>query len=83
MIKWKDFPECHSTWETIDNLLPYIERVEEFETNLINERNLIDQPRRKKYKLKDESLKITNEIKEKEESNNIIELSEEGIIEIN
>ncbi len=83
LIKWKDFPESHSTWETIDNLLPYIDRVEEFETNLIIEKNLIDLPRRKNNKVKNASLKITSEIKEKEESNKITELSEEGITKIN
>ena len=80
LIKWKDFAESHSTWETIDNLLSYIDKVEEFETNLIKQKNKINLARKKSSKLQPTSLKMSNEIKEKEDSINIIELSEEGMI---
>jgi hypothetical protein len=38
LVKWRDFPEKHSTWETIENLFNYIDKVEKFETQMLKKK---------------------------------------------
>ena len=71
LVKWKEFPEKNATWEKIENLFLYIDKVEEFETQIANEKKQIPQKKNEEKSAKFINI-INNNIERENDEGNLI-----------